>query len=128
VILGLLFDEAVEARLYTSTQFGAAFENQHGLGSQFTIRDRLNVLATKGLVKFCRDMTAHGFPATQSHFGYLCVEGMRFGRDRVIDPETGEVLAEGEPILPTHFKCPHSGRAREVENPAVWVYPEAVNE
>ncbi|MEI4235270.1 AAA family ATPase [Roseovarius sp. D22-M7] len=128
VILSLLFDEAAEARIYSSTQFGAAFENQHGLGSQFTIRDRLNVLATKGLVKFRRDMAAQGFPATQSHFGYLCVEGMRFGRDPVIDPETGEVLAEGELVLPTHFKCPHSGRAREVENPAVWVYPEAVDE
>jgi len=128
VILTLLFDEAAEGRIYTSTQFGAGFENQHGLGSEFTIRQRINVLATKGFVKFRREMAEQGFPATKSHFGYLCVDGMRFGRERVIDPETGEVLAEGEPVLPTHFKCPHSGRAREVENPAVWVYPEAVNE
>ncbi|MEI4235023.1 AAA family ATPase [Roseovarius sp. D22-M7] len=128
VILSLLFDEAAEGRVYTSTQFGAGFENQHGLGSEFTIRQRINVLASKGFVKFRRDMAEHGFPATKSHFGYLCVEGMRFGRDRVIDPETGEVLAEGEMVLPTHFKCPHSGRAREVENPAVWVYPEGVDE
>jgi hypothetical protein len=128
VILSLLFDEAAEGRVYTSTQFGAGFENQHGLGSEFTIRQRINVLASKGFVKFRRDMAEHGFPATKSHFGYLCVEGMRFGRDRVIDPETGEVLAEGEMVLPTHFKCPHSGRAREVENPAIWVYPEGVDE
>ncbi|MCT8159376.1 AAA family ATPase [Pseudoruegeria sp. SHC-113] len=128
VILALLLDEAVEGRLYTSTQFGAAFENQHGLGSQYTIRDRLSVLATKGFVKFRRDLAEHGYPATRSHFGYLCVEGMRFGRDPVVDDETGEVLAEGEPVLPTHFKCPHSGRAREVENPAVWLYPEGLDE
>ncbi|MEZ5769937.1 MAG: AAA family ATPase, partial [Paracoccaceae bacterium] len=128
VILSMLFDEAAEGRLYTSTQFGAAFENQHGLGSEFTIRQRLNVLATKGFVKFRRDLAEHGFPATRSHFGYLCVEEMRFGRDPVIDPETGEVLVEGDPVLPTHFKCPHSGRAREVENPAVWVYPEGLEE
>ena len=128
VILGLLFDEAAEGRLYTSTQFGAGFENQHGLGSEFTIRQRINVLATKGFVKFRRDLAEQGFPATKSHFGYLCVEGMRFGRDRVIDPETGEVLAEGETVLPTHFKCPNSGRAREVENPAVWVFPEGGDE
>ena len=128
VILGLLFDEAVEGRLYTSTQFGAAFENQHGLGSEYTIRQRINVLATKGFVKFRRDFPKAGFPATQSHFGYLCVEGMRLGRDPLIEPRTGEVLAEGQRVLPTHFKCPHSGRAREVENPAVWVYPEGLED
>ncbi|SLN77572.1 hypothetical protein ROA7023_04440 [Roseisalinus antarcticus] len=128
VILRLLFDEAAEGRVYTSTQFGAGFENQHGLGSEFTIRQRINVLASKGFVKFRRDLAEHGFPATKSHFGYLCVEGMRFGRDPVVDPETGEVLAEGELVLPSHFKCPHSGRAREVENPAVWVFPEGVDE
>jgi len=128
VILSLLFDEAAEGRVYTSTQFGAGFENQHGLGSEFTIRQRINVLATKGFVKFRRDLAEHGFPATKSHFGYLCVEGMRFGRDCVIDAQTGEVLGEGETVLPTHFKCPHSGRAREVENPAVWVYPAGGDE
>ena len=128
VILGILFDEAAAGRLYTSTQFGAGFENKHGLGSQFTIRERLGVLATKGFVKFRRDMAEHGFPATRSHFGYLCVEGMRFGHDPIVDPATGEVLAEGGIILPTHFKCPHSGRAREVENPAAWVYPEGPDE
>jgi len=128
VILSLLYEEAAEGRLYTSTQLGAAFENKHGLGSQFTIRDRLNVLATKGFVKFRRDLVEHGFSATQSHFGYLCVEGMCFGREPVVDPDTGEVLTEGQIILPSHFKCPHSGRAREVENPAVWVFPEGVDE
>lgn len=128
VILTLLFDEAAEGRLYTSTQFGAAFENQHGLGSQYTIRERLSVLATKGLVKFCRELAEHGYAATRSHFGYLCVEGMRFGREPMIDPTTGEVLAEGQLVLPTHFKCPHSGRPREVENPSVWVWPEEVDE
>jgi hypothetical protein len=128
VILSLLFEEAAEGRLYTSTQFGAAFENQHGLGSEFTIRQRLNVLATKGFVKFRREFAEHGFVRTRSHFGYLCVEGMRFGREVVVDASTGEVLSEGEIVLPTHFKCPHSGRAREVENPAVWVYPEGLDE
>lgn len=128
VILAILLDEAAEGRLYTSTQFGEAFENQHGLGSKFTIRERVAVLATKGFVKFRRDLVEHGYPATRSHFGYLCVEDMRLGRDPVIDADTGEVLAEGLAVLPSHWKCPHSGRAREVENPAVWVYPEGVEE
>ena len=80
-------------------------------------------------MKFRRDLAEHGFPATKSHFGYLCVEGMRFGRDPVIDPETGEVLAEGEPVLPrATSNAPIPGRGREVENPAVWVFPEGVDE
>src|SRR5690606_30163426 len=40
VILSILLAEAAEGRLYTSTQFREAFENQFGLGSQSTIRDR----------------------------------------------------------------------------------------
>jgi len=128
VILALLFDEAAEGRLYTSTQFGAAFENKNGLGSQYTIRERLGVLATKGFVKFRRDVAEHGYPKTQSHFGYLCVEGMRLGGDFVVDPDTGEVLDEGVPVLPSHFKCAQSGRAKDVENPSVWVWPEGLDE
>jgi hypothetical protein len=128
VILAILLDEASEGRLYTSTQLGEAFENQHGLGSQFTIRERLGVLATKGFVKFRRDLSEQGFAATRSHFGYLCVEGMRFGQDPIIDPATGEVLGEGISVQPSHYKCPHSGRARDVENPAVWIYPEGGDE
>lgn len=127
-ILAILLDEAAEGRLYTSTQFGEAFENRNGLGSQFTIRERLGVLTTKGFVKFRRDLADQGFPATRSHFGYLCVEDMRFGRDPIIDGNTGEVLGEGISLLPSHYKCPHSGRAMPVENPAVWVYPEGANE
>src|SRR5690606_3217843 len=55
VILGVLLDEALEGRLYTINQFAEAFENRGGLGGKDTIRDRLNVLATKGFVKFVRD-------------------------------------------------------------------------
>ncbi len=128
VILGILFEEAVEGRLYTSTQFGDAFENKAGLGSKYTIRDRLAVLSTKGQVKFRRDATEFDYPNVRSRFGYLCVEGMRFGHAPVINPETGEVLGEGVTVHPSHYKCPHSGVCLEVENPAVWVYPEGVND
>lgn len=128
VILGILLDEAAEGRLYTSTQFGEAFENTSGLGSNYTIRDRLSVLATKGFVKFRREASAFDHPAVRSRFGYLCVEGMRYGRDDIVDPATGEILGEGQPVLPSHFKCPNSGVALEVENPAVWVYPEGIDD
>ena len=124
VILGLLFDEAAEQRLYTSTQFAEAFENRGGLGSRYTIRERIGVLATKGLINFRREFADQGFPPTRSHYGYLCVEGMRFGVDEQVDPETGEVTGQGLPVQPSHYKCAHSGMVLEVENPAVWVHPE----
>ena len=105
------------------------FENQSGLGSKHTIRERLSVLATKGFVKFLRDPSEFGYPMTRSRFGYLCVEGMQFGTpvDHV-DPVTGEVTTETRPVLPSHFKCPQSGLSLQVENPTVWVYPEGAED
>ena len=129
VILGMLLDEAVGERLYTGMQFCESFENRGGLGSKHTIRERLSVLATKGFVKFLRDPSAFGFPITRSRFGYLCVEGMQFGAPiEHVDQVTGEVTTETRPVLPSHFKCPQSGLSLEVENPAVWVYPEGLDD
>ena len=125
VILGMLLDEAASERLYTTMQFAEAFENQGGLGSKHTIRDRLSVLGTKGFVKFLRDATAFGFPVTRSHSGYLCVEGMTFGPPKeTADAATGEVISTRRRVLPSHYKCTQSGAFLEVENPEVWVYPE----
>ena len=129
VILGMLLDEAAGERLYTAMQFSEALENSGGLGSKHTIRERLSVLATKGFVKFLRDPSGFGFPITRSRFGYLCVEGMQFGLPvDEVDPTTGEVTAVTRPVLPSHFKCPQSGLSLQVENPAVWVYPEGLED
>ena len=129
VILGMLLDEAAGERLYTAMQFAETFENRGGLGSKHTIRERLSVLATKGLVKFLRDPSGFGFLVTRSRFGYLCVEGMQFGAPvEHVDPDTGEVTTEVRPVLPSHFKCPQSGLCLQVENPAVWVYPEGLED
>ena len=129
VILGMLLDEAASERLYTAMQFAETFENQGGLGSKHTIRERLSVLATKGFVKFLRDPSRFGFPVTRSRFGYLCVEGMQFGAPvEEVDPATGEVTTTARPVLPSHFKCPQSGLCLQVENPAVWVYPEGLED
>jgi len=123
VILQLLYDEALAGRVYTINQFVERFENLGGLGGKDTIRDRLGVLATKGYVKFLRDYGAYGLPGARSRFGYLSVEGMRLGpADDRVDPETGEVLGEARPVLPTHYKCPMSGAVLPVEDPAVWIY------
>lgn len=129
VILGILLDEAASERLYTGTQFAESFENQSGLGSKHTIRERLSVLATKGFVKFLRDPSEFGYPMTRSRFGYLCVEGMQFGAPvEHVDPITGEVTTETRPVLPSHFKCTQSGVSLQVENPTVWVYPEGAED
>lgn len=123
VILGMLLDEAAESRLYTTMQFAEAFENKGGLGGKNSIRERLSVLATKGYVKFLRDGGPFGYPMVRSRYGYLCVEGMQFTASGAVDGETGEVIDEPRAVLPSHYKCPHSGACLDVENPSVWVYP-----
>ncbi|WP_197919080.1 AAA family ATPase [Thiosulfatihalobacter marinus] len=120
VILSILIDEAAEGKLYTSTQFREAFENQRGLGSQFTIRDRINVLATKGDIRFLRDGTKFGHSVVRSRFGYLCAEGMVFGRKGRIDPETGEVLDSVIPVVPSHYKSPSNGQCMDLADPSDW--------
>lgn len=125
VILAILLDEALAGRLYTINQFAEAFENKGGLGGKDTIRDRLNVLATKGYVKFVRDGSPYGLGPSRSRFGFLCVESMVVpGDDETVDPDTGEILGGLIPVLPTHYKSPQTGALLEVENPTVWVYPE----
>jgi hypothetical protein len=127
VIVSLIMQEAEARRLYTSTQFCDAFENSRGLGSMHTIRNRLQVLATKGVIKYLRDGTAFGLSVVRSRAGYLVVEGMRFGKDE-IDPETGEVVSTAVPVLPSHYLTATDGMIREVEDPAVWVYPEGIDD
>ena len=125
VILQLLLDEAARGKLYTALQFAENFENRAGLGGKDTIRDRISVLATKGDIKFVRDGRHFGLARSTSKFGYLCVERMIFATGaEEVDPETGEVRAAHLAVLPSTYKCPQTGAALPVENPAVWVYPE----
>jgi len=128
VILSIPHEEAAAGRLYTTTQFGEAFENKAGLGSKYTIRDRIGVLTTKGHIKFLRDGRPFDKAVVRSRFGYLVVEGMRFGTEAQTDPDTGEVLGEGLPVLPSHYKCASTGACLQVENPAIWVYPEGLDD
>ena len=128
IILGMIFDEAAAGRLYTTMQLAEAFENTGGLGSKYTIRDRLSVLATKGFVKFRRDGSAFDYPVVRSRYGYLCVEGMQFPPLETVDETTGEVTMTHQPVLPSHYKCAQSGVCLDVENPTVWVYPEGGDE
>jgi putative DNA primase/helicase len=126
VILNTLFEEARLGNVYTSIQFAEAFEGKVGLGGRSTIAERISVLATKGHIKFFKNPEQHDLPPlNRSKFGYLCVETMHLGLpEDVVDAETGEVAEVVHPLLPTHFKCRHTGVALEVENPNIWVYPD----
>jgi hypothetical protein len=122
VILQLIFDKASEGRLYTPSQFRQAFESRAGLGGERTIQNRLNVLATKGYIKFNKDQAiARGI---KSKCGVMCVEGMEVPVEEQteMNPKTGEVLPVMQPLLPTHFKESQTGAILPVENPDVWVY------
>lgn len=129
VILQTIFSEAREKRLYVAMQFAETFENRGSLGSRHTIRERLSVLETKGLVKFVRDATPFGFQKTRSRWGYLCVQDMTFGEPEYdVDKETGEAGPIRNRVLPSHFKCPQTGACLPVENPQKWVYPQGVED
>lgn len=126
-IVHILMDEALKGRMYTMTLFAESFENTSGLSGQTSIRDRLNVLTTKGVIKFVKGdaASALGLPTDRSKYGYLCTEFMELTTgDEVVDPDTGEVRMARIPVLPSHYKCPQTGALLPVENPAVWVYPE----
>lgn len=128
-ILQLLFDQALEGRVYTVTQFAEQFENKAGLGSKDGITERISVLATKGYIKFCRNTKAYGLPpAHRSKFGYMCVQDMRLGGSvERIDPITGEVTEEVNIIMPTHYKCPQSGAMLPIEDPGTWIYHDGMD-
>jgi len=126
VIVQVIAEQAARGKMFTMTQFTEAFENKAGLGGKTVIRDRLNVLATKGYLKFVRQdaVKGLGLAADRSKYGYLCVEDMTLKTgDETIDPQTGEVTEQAVPLLPSHYKCPQTGAVLPVENPDIWIYP-----
>ena len=122
VILQILLNEARKGKLYTPTQFGQAFDGKVGLGGERTVRRRLDVLATKGFIKFNKDKELT--IGIKSKYGVMCVEDMEVLAGQEIDLETGEVTPLIRRVLPTHFKESQTGAILPVENPEVWVYLE----
>ena len=126
VILQILYEEARAGRVYTMNQFCQAFENRAGLGGKDTIRGRLDVLSTKGHVKFFKDANQYGLRSpSRTKYGFLCVEDMHLGTDEErVDPHTGAVSAKLQPVYPTHYKCRQTAAVLPVENPHVWMSDE----
>ena len=129
-VLQILFEEAALGHCYTANQFAEAFEGKAALGGERTIRERISVLATQGYIKFFRNSRDYGLPVVgRNKFGYLCVEEMMLRMPGAQpDPDTGELPMHDFAVLPTHYKCPHSGAAMPVENQDVWVYQVDIND
>lgn len=125
-ILQILYDQAEKGFLFTTRQFARNFEGKSGLGSYSSIYNRVNVLATKGDIKFFNEPHPVTQQSTQgSDRGYLCVPDMRLGPiTETVDEETGELCEEFIPVKPTHFKDKQTGALLPVEDPDVWVYAD----
>jgi hypothetical protein len=106
VLLGLIYSEGFEGRVYTSRQFSRRFANTHDLGAERTIRDRVAELVAKGLIRFHAG-GVYGIAAVPRGAGYLCVEGMVF--------ET-----EDQPLLPTHEKVFGTADIIPCDTPHTW--------
>ncbi|WCR59258.1 MAG: hypothetical protein PG978_000694 [Wolbachia endosymbiont of Ctenocephalides felis wCfeF] len=116
-ILQLIDEEARRGRLYTINSFCQVFENKAGLGSQHSIRERIDVLAAKGYIKFNRE----GKNAARTKYGILCIEGMEKGTV-VFNNQLNKNVTTYERVFPTDYKSPQYGNIIPVENPSVWVY------
>ena len=124
VILRMIAGQAAHGKMFTPTQFASKFENRGSLGGRTGILDRLQVLATKGHVKYVRGDEARklGLKIAGVKFGYLCVKDMVLkSAAEAIDAETGEVTSALLKVRPTDFMCPQTGALMPVENPDIWV-------
>jgi hypothetical protein len=122
-ILEIVYEEARKNNLYTSNMFCQVWEHKAGLGGRHSIRDRIEVLTSKGYIKFVKE------GAARSRNGFLCVEGMEVPIDQTdVDPTTGEITPVFKRVLPTHFRSPSDGGLMPVEDPEVWIYHEGASE
>ncbi len=125
VILQLIYDEALQGRVYTSNQFAETFEGQAGLGGHRTINERLAVNATQGNIKFFRNSDEYDLPTlNRSKYGYMCIEGLVLPGPDQVDTDSGEIKETQFEVKPTHYKCAQTGAVLPVENSDVWVYPD----
>ncbi|MDX5526374.1 MAG: AAA family ATPase [Wolbachia endosymbiont of Andrena nigroaenea] len=122
VILQLIYEEAREkGKVYTINSFCQIFEGKAGLGSQHSIRNRIDVLAAKGYIKFNRK----GKNAARTKYGILCVEGME-KRVTKFDNQLNKNVIVYEKILPTDYKSSECEDVVPEENPNIWVYNDQI--
>lgn len=122
-ILEIIYAEGRKGQLYTANQFTQVWEHKAGLGGRHSIRDRVEVLASKGYIKFTKE------GAARSKNGFLCVEGMEAPTERTeVNPITGEITTVYRRLLPSHYKSPSDGAIIPVEDPEIWIYHEGAVE
>ncbi|MBY7649848.1 MAG: hypothetical protein C4617_05110 [Candidatus Liberibacter europaeus] len=110
MILDIITNEASKGKVYSTTQFSKVFDNKAGLGSYNTIREKINVLMTKGHIKIFKNAKDYGIKTHHNSNGFMCIKDM-------------ELLVDGElkRILPTHYEHSQTGAMLPVENPNCWV-------
>jgi len=110
IILDILVEEASKGRAYTIAAFCKAFEGVM-LGSKKSIRERIDVLMTRGHIKFFKDSEKYGLEKCTSRYGLMCSQGMEL--------VTGD--GEVQRVLPTHYRHHELDAIFPVENPHIWV-------
>jgi putative DNA primase/helicase len=130
-ILQILFDEAAAGHCYTANQFAEAFEGKAGLGGERTIRERISASCpprdTSSISATRRTMACHRAAAPSS--ATSASRAWSCGRPTAIQTlPPANCRCVSYAVLPTHYKCPHSGAAMPVENPDVWVYHDELND
>ena len=109
----LLEEAAAGPALHRRRQFAETFENKGGLGGKHTHPRTARRAGHQGL----REVRA----ATRRDFGFRvdpvassatsASRACSFGpAGEMVDPETGEITAAVRPVLPSHYKCPQTGR------------------
>lgn len=69
----MIYEEARKrGKVYTINSFCQVFENRARLGTQDSIRNRVDVLASKGYIKFNREDKN----VSRTKYGILCVQGI----------------------------------------------------
>ncbi|MBA5724659.1 AAA family ATPase, partial [Candidatus Liberibacter sp.] len=113
-IIDIIRSEALKGNAYNARQFREAFDSKAGLGSEFSIHNRISVLMTKGQIQLFNNGKAYGLSIHHNAQGLLCVKDM-------------ELLNKGDelvPVFPTHYKEKQTGAILPVQDPKKWVEEE----
>jgi hypothetical protein len=108
IILKLLAEEALDnGMLYTDTMFASHYDGKHGLGSETGIKQLINVLARKQIIKYSQiNYMEHPLPARSK--GFIVIDQVTDKMLlRQVNQENG-VITQG-PIQITHYADKNTG-------------------
>lgn len=119
VILQILDDEALLDNFYTCTNFCNKFEGISSLGGREAIKSRIDVLISKGYIKFFENRP--GYNGIRRPSFYMCTESMV--TSEVSKFLFGDNILDGNRrVLPTHFKDTDTNTFVKLEDRLHWKY------